>query len=110
MSRSVRRWKSRSCRRAVRGQTSQLKLSITNRLAEEGQLAVAFVLPAKATLEPATWSSPIAGQATVEREVTLTLDPNVPIGDLRLTYRITGDNPRFHTQGPLFLSVDAAKE
>lgn len=96
--------------RVVRGQTSQLKLSITNRLAEEGQLAVAFVLPAKATLEPAMWNVSVAGQATVAREVTLTLDPNVPIGDLRLTYRITGDDPRFHAQGPLFLSVDEAKE
>ncbi len=96
--------------RVVRGQASQLKLSITNRLAEEGQLAVAFVLPAKATLEPATWKAPIAGQATVERELTLTLDQNVPIGGLRITYRITSDDPRFNMHGPIFLSVDAAKE
>ena len=73
-------------------------------------MVLATPVPAKTALEPATWSVPIAGQSTVEREVTLTLDPNVPIGDLRITYRITGDDPRFHTQGPLFLSVDAAKE
>jgi hypothetical protein len=70
----------------------------------------AFVLPAKATLEPATWKAPIARQATVERELTLTLGQNVPIGDLRITYRITSDGPRFSAQGPIFLSVDAAKE
>jgi len=96
--------------RVVRGQASQLKFSITNRLAEEGQLAVAFVLPAKATLEPATWEVSIAGQTTIERELTLTLDQNVPIGDLRITYRISSHDPRFNTQGPIFLSVDAAKE
>jgi hypothetical protein len=42
--------------------------------------------------------------------VTLTLDQQVPIGELRITYRVTGDDPRFNTQGSVFLSVDAAKE
>jgi hypothetical protein len=96
--------------RVVRGQASRLKLSIANRLAAGGRLTVAFGLPAKTTLEPSTWNVPIAGQAAVDREVTLTLDHNVPIGELRITYRITGDDPRFNTQGPIFLSVDAPKD
>ncbi len=93
--------------RVVRGKASPLKLSIANRLAEGGQLAVTFSVPAKTTLEPASWNVSIAGQATVEREVTVTLDQNVPIGELRITYRITGDDPRFNAQGPIFLSADA---
>ena len=96
--------------RVLRGQVKPLKLSVANRLAEGGQLAVGFLLPAKTTLEPSTWQVPITGQATIERDVTLTLDQNVPIGNLRITYRVTSDDPRFNVRGSIFLSVDGAKE
>jgi hypothetical protein len=89
----------------LRGRQCKLTLSVANRSAAQGRLTIAIRPPAKVQIEPAKLSFPVDGRGRVERELTLTLDRNVPIGDLRLAYTVTSDDPRFAQQGPLFLLV-----
>jgi len=92
----------------LRGRQTKLTLSVANRCSQGGRLTITFRLPAKVQLDPAKLSIELDGRGRVERELTLSLDRNVPIGDLRLTYTVTSADPRFGAEGPLFLTVGDA--
>lgn len=89
-----------------RGQQCKLRLALVNRCPKAARLTIQFRMPAKAQLEPAQLVVALGARASVDRELALTIDRNVPIGALRLNYKVTGDDGRFDCDGPLFLTVE----
>lgn len=88
-----------------RGRKSSLTVTVANRLAQAGRVTIGFALPAGAVIEPGELELELGTHQTVDRPLTLDLTEKVPLGDLRITYTTSAENPRFTTKGPLFLTV-----
>jgi hypothetical protein len=90
----------------LRGRQTKLTLSLANRTATGARLTITLRPPAKVKIEPAQLVVEVDARATVQRELSVTLDRQVTMGSLRLAYTVASDDPRFVEQGPLFLTVD----
>jgi hypothetical protein len=94
--------------RVLRGQEVTLSLTLVNRCPAPARLAIDFRLPPKVRLAPARLNVELAGHAKGVCKLRMTLDRNVPIGDLRVNYAVSSSDAQFALAGPLFLVVEDA--
>ena len=94
-----------SPQRVLRGQVQTIEVTVVNRLDEDAKLVLKWKTPAHVTIKPAEMTLAIASKGSEAQSVSIALDKNVTIGDLRLLYTIADKNPRFTCDGPIFLVV-----
>jgi hypothetical protein len=92
-------------RRAFRGQERSLAATVTNHLAQAGSLEVRFAPPPKAKVTPADMRIDVPAAGRSEVALSLSLDPDTPIGELRLPFAVSSEDARFNTEGAVSLSV-----
>lgn len=91
--------------RLFRGQERRVTLTFANQSGQAGTVTVKLGPVRLVGLKPEQFTLDLPAQGQAEQTVTLTLDKNVSIGDLRLPYAVTSTDPRFITSGTVLFSV-----
>jgi len=91
--------------RVFRGKDRKLSLTITNRLAEPAKVTMKLTTLAKVTITPSEFPLDLPANGKAEQVVTLVLEKNVGIGELRINYAFNSKDPRLITAGCFDLLV-----
>ncbi|MEN6402134.1 MAG: sugar-binding protein, partial [Armatimonadia bacterium] len=91
--------------RVFRGTERKLVLSFTNNLDTAGTVKLKLTPPAKTTLDVTETTLQFPAKGTVQQPLTMTLQPTTFLGETRIGYTLTGDDPRFNTQGTVEITV-----
>ncbi|MEI6500514.1 MAG: sugar-binding protein, partial [Armatimonadota bacterium] len=91
--------------RVFRGTDRKLGLAFTNNLDTAGTVKLKLTPPAKTALDVTEATLALAAKGTVQQPLVMTLQPTAFMGEARIGYAITSDDPRFNTQGTVAITI-----
>ncbi len=91
--------------RVFRGEATKVKIVVTNRLPQAGEIVLKLAPPKEVQMEPSELALTLAAEGQLERLITVSLVETVRLGELYIPYEIRSEDARLKMPGRVLLNV-----